>query len=393
MFIICSLIFSLLTIDYWMISIILRLTLFLTLLKYPLSISNISYYLIDKNRFYLIYLRVIIIIIIYFARVIFYFKKFNIQIYILLVNLLGVALVLVFSVKDLINFYLWFERSLIPIFILVYGWGMQPERLEASLYLVCYTLFGSFPLLIFILNINYEINITFILRNFIFFKNLILRYLHIIYIAFLVKIPIFFLHLWLPKVHVEASLSGSIILAAILLKLGAYGLIRFINLRVIKSFYLITFRLVGAAYISFYCLRQTDLKTLVAYSSVVHIRFLIGAGIRECSITSLGSLIIIIRHGLRSSCIFYLVNCYYERRGSRNILINKRMQAFSSIFLIWWFLFRATIISTPFTINFFREIILIVNIIITRKIYLFILILISLFTSCYVFFYAGFLSI
>jgi NADH-ubiquinone oxidoreductase chain 4 len=149
----------------------------------------------------------------------------------------------------------------------------------------------------------------------------------IIYGAFLIKIPIYIFHIWLPKAHVEASVEGSIILAGVLLKIGGYGLIRLIVILVKFTFkfnYLIMrIGLVGGLIIRILCVNQIDIKILVAYSSVVHINIILVRMITGLKLGILSSLIIIISHGLCSSGLFYIVNLYYQIRGRRILLLNK----------------------------------------------------------------------
>ncbi len=334
--------------------------LFIYFIGYNTFNYNISYFLgLDLISYGLILLRIWICALILMSSEIL-FKLNNYTTYFLfLILFLLLILVLTFSSINLFLFYVFFESSLIPTLFLILGWGYQPERLQAGVYLLFYTLLASLPLLIsifYILNFTLTINI-FILINYSFYYYFF--YFTIIF-AFLVKIPIFLVHLWLPKAHVEAPVSGSMILAGVLLKLGGYGLVRvfpFLLLIGLKFNYVfISISLVGGFLISLICLRQIDIKALIAYSSVAHIGIVLG-GLLTLTYWGLsGAYTLIIAHGLCSSGLFSIANMRYERVRRRRLIINKGLLNFIPSLSLWWFLLCSGNIAAPPTLNLLGEI-------------------------------------
>ena len=272
-----------------------------------------------------------------------------------LVFILFLSVIFFFLADKWIQFYVLFEFSLIPIFLIILFFGYQPEKIVAGQYLLLYTIITSLPLLLYFIKLPIFIYSTPICSgNVLFF---VLR------AAFMVKTPMYLVHIWLPKAHVEAPVCGSIVLAGILLKMGSWGLVIITPFTLSGLFSLyISIRLFGSIYCRLVCLRSWDMKSLIAYRSVVHIRLITYGVFSGYELGLKVAFIIMVAHGVISPLLFAFRYDIYCSSHSRLINSNKGLlQQPLSVFLL--FILLAVNFGLPPSLNLWAELLAIYTVI------------------------------
>lgn len=276
----------------------------------------------------------------------------NVKSYYFLLLLLDSALIGVFSSLDLILFYIFWEFILIPMYFIIGVWGAE-DRIYATVKFFLYTMFGSLLLLIGIVWLGFlclpktgifTTDLTILTQHAFDLPLDMQLYLFILFtLSFLIKVPLFPFHTWLPDAHVQAPTAGSVILAAVLLKMGTYGLLRFSLPLFPGAFIKLTpviaaLAVIGIIYGALVSIVQKDVKKLVAYSSVSHLGFIVLGTFAVTDVALQGSVIQMINHGLSTGALFMIVGVLYERRHTKKIAdfggIMKVMPVFSVIFMV-----------------------------------------------------------
>nr|ALO76930.1 NADH deshydrogenase subunit 4 [Habrocerus capillaricornis] len=374
--------------NFWFNQFIYFIMFFMFMMNFSFNylVYNISYFMgCDLLSYMMILLSMWICSLMIMASSKIYMYNNYYKLFMFMMIMMIISLFITFSSMNLFIFYLFFEMSLIPTLVLIIGWGYQPERIQAGTYLLFYTMLASLPMMIALFNYyNHFMVLDFFLMNKLvnsFYMFLCMN------MVFLVKMPMYFVHLWLPKAHVEAPVSGSMILAGVMLKLGGYGMMRLMinfQMMVMKfSFIFMSISLVGGFYVSLICLRQTDIKALIAYSSVAHMGLVLG-GVMTLNHWGLcGALVMMIAHGLCSSGLFCLANISYERLMSRSLFLSKGLINLMPSMSLWWFLLVSSNMAAPPSLNLLGEIMLFNGLISWNFITMFMLLLISFFSAAY----------
>jgi len=282
--------------------------------------------------------------------------------------LMDFCLVIVFSSLDIIVFYIFFESILIPMFIVIGIWGSRTRKLKAAYLFFLYTLFGSLFMLFAIFYISFETGSTdFQLLNTASFseeKQIVLWLAF--FLSFCIKVPMIPFHIWLPEAHVEAPTAGSVILAGILLKMGTYGLIRyslclFPYASVFFSPCIYVLSILAVIYGSLTTLRQTDLKKIIAYSSIAHMGF-VTIGIFSFNFYAIeGSLLIMLSHGFVSSALFLCIGILYDKHHTRIIKYYSGLCQIMPLYTFFFIFFSIANLCFPGTSSFIGEFLILIG--------------------------------
>ena len=270
-----------------------------------------------------------------------------------------------FCVTNLFFFFVFFESVLIPMFLMIGDLGSRRRKINAGFYFFLYTLGGSFFLFYGIISLfqtvgslEYQVLCDCKLSS----ENQLLWFV-CFFLPFAIKIPMFPFHIWLPEAHVEAPTIGSVILASLLLKLGAYGFLRFtLPIFPVACVYyqpiVVSLALIGFIYASFAAFRQLDLKRIIAYSSIGHMNLIV-LGIFTFTHQGIeGAIYLMIAHGLTSGGLFFCIGTLYDRFHTRSLKHYGGLQQVMPLFSIAFLLFSLANMSFPGTSNFVGELLL-----------------------------------
>lgn len=294
--------------------------------------------------------------------------QYSLKEYFISLFLIEFFLLLIFMSLDIFLFYFFFESILIPMFLLIGLWGSRAKKIKASYLFFFYTLIGSVPFLIGIMYIYLTYGITsfpfLFWIDFTFNEQVALWFMF--FFSFASKVPMLPFHIWLPEAHVEAPTTGSIILAGILLKLGIYGFLRFlIPLFPLANNYLLPFvytlAIIGIIYPALTAIRQTDLKRIIAYSSISHMNLVI-LGVFSFSLTGIqGAILQSLSHGFVASGLFFLIGFLYDRYHTRIVKYYSGLFNQMPLFSFFFLFFILSNIAVPGTSNFTGEFLILLN--------------------------------
>nr|AGY95405.1 NADH dehydrogenase subunit 4 [Hypodontus macropi] len=325
--------------------------------------KNISwsglFFVVDSNVFVLLIFMMIFI----YGIVLISEKNFNL---LMLSAVLIVICLMFFVSSNMLMLYMYFELSLFPILVMILGYGSQIEKVNSGYYLLFYAAICSFPFLF----IYYKSMFMFSLCYFDFIMTWEMFF--ILSLSFMMKFPVYFLHLWLPKAHVEAPTTASMLLAGLLLKLGTAGYMRILgSMNFVYNNFWIIISLLGMILASFSCVFQSDAKSLAAYSSVTHMSFLLLSMIYIMMSSKISGLMMMLAHGYTSTLMFYMIGEFYHTSSTRMVYFMNSFFGSSMFFGIMFSLVFLSNSGVPPSLSFLSEFMIITNSIMISKVFFF----------------------